>query len=305
MKTLLIIFFSILITSAVIGQISWLTTGASWTYDVSAYGGYGLTKLEVTNEDTILGNHSYKKLLSTTIYVNTGMMNSPLDTFIETSYAYEENNIIYGYEPNSHPWVNILYDFNRAKGDTLEFMQYESLSPGPFVVDSVGIIGMNGLPLTFQDINFPDIFNPGQLSKMRVIQGLGSINSYFFHSHTILQPFDAPFYHIRCYEDLDIGVITFTSNQVDCDYIEGVTSISETTNLKVSVFPNPSTDEIHIDCKNHVFGSIELYDLNGIKINSYQTSPIDISDLEYGLYIIKVIFSENESYVTKVVKSRS
>jgi hypothetical protein len=305
MKTLLIIFYTVIIISPAISQINWLTRGAKWTYDFSSYGGYGLTKLEVTNEDTLLGNHIYKKLLSNTIYVNTGMINSPLDTFIETSYAYEENNVIYGYEPNLFPWVYIIYDFNRTIGDTLDFMFFGGLSPSPFVVDSVGTLDINGSIFAFQDIKFPDFYDPGQFFKMRVLQGLGSIDSYFFHTHTILQPFDAPSYHLRCYEDSNVGLINLSYNQVDCDYIEGVTSIAEATKAKVSVFPNPSKDEIEIDIGNKIFDEIELFDFKGIKLKSYQTNPINISDLDNGIYFIRVIDSNKESYITKVLKTSS
>ncbi|MEO6131857.1 MAG: T9SS type A sorting domain-containing protein [Saprospiraceae bacterium] len=291
MKTLLIIFFSIAIAFPAISQINWLTTGAKWAYDFSSYGSYGLSKLEVTKVDTTIGNHIYKKLLSTIIYVNTGTINTSLDTIIETSYAYEENNIVYGYEPNLFPFVNILYDFNRAPDDTLEFMFFGGQSPYPFVVDSVGTLKMNGSTVAFQDINFPDIFNPGQLSKMRVIEGLGSMDSYFFHTHTILQPFDAPSYHFRCYEDSNVGLINLSYNQVDCDYLEGVTSITEATKVKATVSPNPSNDFVTVITEGQLIDKIYIVDILGeirkIKImTSQELLTLDISELENGLFFM-------------------
>ncbi|MGB4846637.1 MAG: T9SS type A sorting domain-containing protein [Saprospiraceae bacterium] len=291
MKSLFYIFIQLCFISSISSQNHWLVPGAKWTYEFSSWVGYGLTRLEVMQEDTIFGTRHVKKILSTTIRVDESIVGSPLDTFTETSYAFEENQIIYGYEPNWFEYWNVLYDFSKNVGDTLQYMYFGGLSPSPFIVDSTGTIDINGHSFAFQDITYPDLFEPGQWCEMRVIEGLGSINSFFFHSHTILQPFDAPSYSFRCYEDQDIGLINLSLDQVDCDFIEGITSSHNVSNIKTSVVPNPASDFVIVQTENHDIYKIMVVDIVGkIRIMDYSFShepiKINISGLENGIFFI-------------------
>ncbi len=291
MKSLFFICIQLCVISSISGQNHWLVPGSKWTYEYSSWGGYGLTRLEVMQEDTIFGTRHVKKILSTTIHVNEFMMGSPLDTFTEISYAFEENKIVYGYEPNWSEYWSVLYDFNKNVGDTLQYMFFGGLSPSPFIVDSIGTMDINGHSFSFQDISFPDLFEPGQWSELRVVEGLGSSNSFFFHSHTILQPFDAPYYSFRCYEDPDIGLINLSHDQVDCDFIEGITATHDASIFKTSVVPNPASDYVTVKTNNHDIYKILIVDIVGkIRImqnsNSYEGMKINISELENGMFFI-------------------
>lgn len=178
-------------------QVSWFPVGAVWHYQYTSMTGAGVTKLEVTGEDTLIGTHHYRKILSTTIAAsNSGSVN----TFTDVLYAFEENRVVTGY--NKSAGETSLYDFNAAVGDTL-MMSFGS-GTGPFIVDSIGELKINGSMLAFQHIRFPDPFDPGAYYTMKIIEGIGSVNSHFFHKYTVIQPFDAPFYYFRCYEDADI-----------------------------------------------------------------------------------------------------
>ncbi len=269
-----------------VSQVSWFPVGARWSYEFSAFTGSGLNTVEVLPEDTVIGPHTFKKLLSVIILVG---QNNVVDTFQEYLYVFEENRVVIGYDLYGPIF---LYDFNLIEGDTLEYMSFGGWSPSPFVVDSVGTIEINGTNLAFQDIRFPDLLNQGEFSEMRVIEGIGSINSHLFHDRTIIQPFDFPYYYFRCYEDINLGLINLSYNQIDCDSIEEITtSIQESGVDKTSIFPNPATDFITINTENQFITKIIVIDILGIPRKTVCTISkeglkVDIHQLESGMYFI-------------------
>ena len=277
-------FVYLLTILPVFGQVAWFPESAKWHYQFSSMIGGGLTTLEVLNGDTLIANHPYKRILSTTIVQRP----LGLDTSTEMLYVFEENQVVYGYDQ----WFGgtLLYDFTAMVGDTIG-MYFGGLSPYPFVVDSIGQMDMNGYQLTFQDIRFPSLFEPGEFDKMRVVEGLGSINSHLLHNRTIIQPFDFPSYYFRCYEDVNIGLINLSINLVDCDFIEGVTSTQESAGVSASIFPNPAGDFVTIQMDGKPVDKIVLVDMLGVvrmEANpSEQTSiTMDIQGLENGVFII-------------------
>jgi hypothetical protein len=150
---------------------------------------------------------------------------------------------------------------------------------------------MNGSLLAFQDIRFPSLFETGEFDKMRVVEGLGSIQSHLFHRHTILQPFDGPSYHFRCYEDENIGLINLSHDQIACANNDVTTSIDDATKEQPFILPNPAcnfvtvqNNELHID--NYIvvdiLGSIRIRE----KSSTQTIHRIYLNELEEGLYFI-------------------
>ena len=74
----------------------------------------------------------------------------------------------------------------------------------------------------------------------------------------------------------------------------------------ISVFPNPSTNYISINNPEHKdFVSFTIFDLRGAVVLTSKFSseePIDISNLQKGIYLIKVIDSDNNEYIEKLFK---
>jgi len=126
---------------------------------------------------------------------------------------------------------------------------------------------------------------------MRVIERIGSTNSHLFHSHTVIQPFDAPSYHLRCYEDEALGLIRLTDDSGPCNLFEGPTSTSDREEAAISIFPNPAYDVINVQgFKKHI-DQIKVVDMLGadrIRSNfiNQSTLEIDIHKLESGLYYL-------------------
>lgn len=301
MKPLLFTTLSVIFFLPVYCQVNWFPTGAKWHYEYGSFLAGGLTTLEVLSEDTIIGSNPYKRVLSTTIYGFPGSM----DTFTEMLYVFEENQVVYGFD--RYYGGTLLYDFNAAIGDTLA-MYFGGLSPYPFVVDSIGVIDINGSQLAFQDLRFKSYIEQEDWDKVRVVEGLGSINSHLFHSHTIIQPFDAPSYHFRCYNDQNIGLVNLSYNQVDCDYIEGVTSLVEPPYASIKIFPNPTDHSVTLQYDGQPIDNLIIIDILGsIRIREHSPTQairrIDLNELENGLYFIMGIDKIGKTlFVEKITK---
>ena len=284
MKTFLFLIFTLALVQQGNTQSTWFPTGAKWYYQYGAMTGHGMTIVEVMNEDTLIGNGVYRKLLSTTI----GEFLGEVDTFTETLYVIEESQVVYGYD--RFHGGSFLYNFNATVGDTLP-MYFGGLSPAPFVIDSIGVIELNGRQLVFQDIRFPNFYEPGEFFKMRVIERIGASTSHLFHSRTVIQPFDAPAYYLRCYEDDELGLIRFTDDSGPCNLLEETTSTSENTKSSISIYPNPTADVVQVEGYHKGLVQWRIVDMLGtVRIKTlaadYPSLKIDISSLESGLYYI-------------------
>jgi hypothetical protein len=215
-----------------------------------------VTTLEVLNEDTLIGNNIYKRILSTTQYVPHAS-NDSLFTHYLMLYVFENGQEVYGY--NKWTGSELLYDFNAEVGDTLDL---NLGAPSPFIVDSVGIMNINGFELKFQIIRFPSLFLPGTFDKMQFLEGVGSLYSHLFHSYTQLWIADVPVYNFRCYEDENIGLLNLNPN-IDCDYIPGVSTIEPIIKNVVSIYPNPTKDFLTVKSNNQACEHLLIVDLLG------------------------------------------
>lgn len=298
MKALLYIF---LLALALPGhtQSTWFPTGAKWYYQLVSMAGGGMTYLEVLNADTLIGNQPYQKIRSTTIGEFFG---SP-DTLIETLYVLEDNQLVTGYD--HHQGGSFLYDFTAGMGDTLP-MYFGGWSPEPFVVDSIGTLEFNGHMLAFQDIRFPNLYEPGMYYEMRVIERIGSSHTHLFHQRTVIQPFDFPSYYLRCYQDDELGLIRLTDDSGPCDLLEGITATSESTGANISIFPNPAYDVVHVQSTHQDLDQLAIVDMLGTvrmksKVIYPSSSQIDVSGLGSGLYYILGLSSNGDILLTKLI----
>jgi hypothetical protein len=78
------------------------------------------------------------------------------------------------------------------------------------------------------------------------------------------------------------------------------------SNSTFSVSPNPANDYVTISSKNNPISYIELTDINGrvvktVKIDNFNETTLNISDVSSGVYIMKIT-SENGISTKKVIK---
>ncbi len=89
----------------------------------------------------------------------------------------------------------------------------------------------------------------------------------------------------------------------------GVTGLNFQNNF--SAFPLPTTRFLSIKSKqNNQIQNIEIYDLTGrlvtstkIKVINEELISIDVSSLNKGVYVIKLIDNHNKNYIKKILKS--
>ena len=75
----------------------------------------------------------------------------------------------------------------------------------------------------------------------------------------------------------------------DCDEVDLVSSTYGLANTTVSIYPNPAVDVINIDIEGHLKFQVNLYDVNGKLINTYQNiRQIGISSIPAGTYLLEL-----------------
>jgi len=76
---------------------------------------------------------------------------------------------------------------------------------------------------------------------------------------------------------------------------------SSTTTNTVLVYPNPAQNRVRVEIGNQKIEKIECYDLSGMLLEESNSDWFDISGLNKGVYIVKIL-SEGNTYSSKLVK---
>ena len=94
-------------------------------------------------------------------------------------------------------------------------------------------------------------------------------------------------------------------NDIGAFYYKG--SCTAGINIEVAnlpggiVFPNPATDEIHIDIGNEKIKSVKILGADGTLLREYFTSEFSISKFPYGLYFI-ITQTDKQIFINKLIK---
>ncbi|MCL2039159.1 MAG: M6 family metalloprotease domain-containing protein [Bacteroidetes bacterium] len=84
--------------------------------------------------------------------------------------------------------------------------------------------------------------------------------------------------------------------------ITGLVGVEEEHESKITIFPNPAKNNIHIvNHSNETIENIEIFDLDGKNILTTKNPEIDITNLTSGTYIVK-IKTNKKTYLEKIVK---
>ena len=94
--------------------------------------------------------------------------------------------------------------------------------------------------------------------------------------------------------------------------ISVVTGIPEAKdiNLSVSAYPNPTTDYLTVKVKNYKTDNLQywVFDINGKLLQTVKTTgqetKIETENLVNGTYFVKVIESEKEIKIFKIIKTQ-
>ena len=87
---------------------------------------------------------------------------------------------------------------------------------------------------------------------------------------------------------------------------EDITSINDNDDVNVNIYPNPVDDRLYIETLTQTLTqTIEIYDIYGrrqqLSAISHQPSVIDVSNLNSGIYFVKISTEEGD-IVKRIIK---
>ena len=89
----------------------------------------------------------------------------------------------------------------------------------------------------------------------------------------------------------------------DCDGEDETTSTIESEKSKITVYPNPTKDILHISSDSNSRMIIRVLNPQGVVLSQQNhTKSIDLSHLSDGVYILKIDINDTSEYVQKVIK---
>jgi len=289
-KKLLFVF--LIAISCRISAQEFAPVGSIWHYDEGTVSPEIITFQTIESvSDTSINGTPCRKMIRISRYSAT-----PDTSYL---YMYSVNDSVFFYIDND---FHLLYDFSATAGDTITLGYYTTQSGSPLlmVIDSTGIIDINGQIRTLQDVTCGDGISV-EFGGI-VIEGIGNINYMF----PLLDNFvDGP---LRCYQDSITGLFINPYhlengwNFQDCDQI--ITGINQPELItELNVFPNPTTHSLTITNLDRPAG-FQLIDIHGRTVKSGKVIPsqaINLDDLVNGIYFLEVWNSMNVT-IKKIIK---
>jgi hypothetical protein len=255
---------------------------------------------EIRENDTIING------------INYSMIYTDKDTGSTWCAFREENKRIYFLFPDKNNEEILMYDFNLEVGDTM-FYYFEDIfetTQHHKVVTAIDTIRLVNGEIRHKWTLSP--FSPWgeNYSAIRDIwvDGIGSIDwQGLFNPLVTFKYTNGDDYHLGlfCHND------TTLFYNPSCPYfdifgcylaisIENFEAISD----NISIYPNPTQNQVTIDFGEQKIKEIEMINLVGkvlkqIEIHDYNHSIVDISDISAGIYLLK--FTTAESVITKKI----
>lgn len=97
---------------------------------------------------------------------------------------------------------------------------------------------------------------------------------------------------------VSVVAVDFVGNVSETAIIDGTTGIENVSHNRVSVYPNPATDQINISGD---VAQVVIYSLHGNKVLSANgTNKIDVSALSAGVYLVQILNENGERFTTKI-----
>lgn len=249
--------------------------------------------------DSVIGGLTYRHLIYhgviTEFPINPqpGVFCNPPSTFtLPYGFVRQEGKKLYSYDLIQSV-DTLLYDFDLQVGDTLPLT----------IINADTAITVTAIT-NFQVGNetrsiFTLSSNLGISEKL--IEGIGHDKGFLGH----MQPFEFFESNLICYSRNDT---TYYDNGIDvCDLNVGLNEFQ--SNIKVDVFPNPTSDIVTITSPQFAeIQSFEMVDLLGAKyevmvdFSSSEKAVVNLESLASGNYILQVQQRNREVYRLKIVK---
>jgi hypothetical protein len=230
--------------------------------------------------DSILGEHSYKKMFSCNDRLHENCSYQGL--------MREENQKTYFVYPASETEY-LFYDFSLGEGMFFEFISPLRQDIFMLYVQKVDFVEMNGTQKKRIQFTSGDTW----------IEGVGHLWGILYPIRYGLVGF---FSYSLCYHENN-ELIYKNPDYSEC-YYDGISSsIPEITNDDYTIFPNPVDDILNISYLNSTLSRIEIFDNAGRKVyNQPYKEKIDVSSFSKGLYLLKVYDTNEQVSVFKIIK---
>lgn len=305
MRCFLLLVFAISFSHTAKSQIVFSPSGAEWRY--SFFWGF---PYEMENEkiayvrDSTLGATQVKVLTHRKFYraYNAGGNNL-------TVLKQSADTVFFRSELTQHTW-QVLYNFAALPGQSWNTtIQVNDINgpPLPLVtytvtVDSVKNVVVNSVTLKRLFVRY---IESSIVSYNAVITERFGADPFMFNYNNQIDAsdYDIALYFL-CYKDDAFGVKQFTN--YSCEYSDYMSISENAAGLNFGVYPNPSSDVLHIkELNSYPVRKMEIADALGkvkmtIEANEIQ-DKIDICRLSEGMYFLK-IFIGQQPLVFKFMK---
>ena len=238
--------------------------------------------------DTIINSKEYSK-----VYQLDGL---ELD-ILEAEYVgaiREENKKIYAITLyNGEPEL-LLYDFDVEIGD---------------IINSNSIEGYISEPLEVLDIEEIELLDGTIRKKLNVgadywIEGIGGLAGLF--APITAMPLNWTSQWLKCFHhnEIDVYIDDYTSS-LDCEFCFCALDIPsfELSNI-IQVYPNPFTNEFHLNVETNGDFDIKIYNSEGVIVTHFENFSSDVINFEKfssGIYLI-LLLDNNRLYSKKIMK---
>ncbi len=302
MKKILLIF-GILTISIYSYSQDYMQTGTTWHFNkLDPFSNDTTYYKIVVGNDTLINGYACKYL---NYEANYG--SDQCSVWLQSYYVMSQDSIVYFYNSTFNE-LQPLYNFGGNTGSSWYFRP----TGGSCWIDSIGIYvdsistqNINGIDLKVQNVSYNSYSSgqPSLLYNSQIIERIGDINTLFnVYLMNVCGNHCEDYYQkgLRCFEDSIIGLYS-TMMYENCTYLS-IVNVSNipTEETIISIYPNPSKDEIFINStvlENLIF---EIYNSIGVLIKSgmVDNKRISVGNFQNGLYVIR-LFSKGILVETK------
>ncbi len=266
----------------------------SWNVAYFVPSDWTFTDSLVVCNDTIINSYHYKSVKG-----------SPFSTHDLDGYIREDTitGRVWYLDKSIDHKEYLIMDLSLNVGDTF------IINNTPFPGDSISIVDsikyIDGNKVLYLTVNSIVIVSPDYV--LTFIEGIGP-NAGIVYQHEQSLDYETGTILLCSYKDF-VQVYAHSNPLFSgqCNVQSGGIEENMTENLRLKIFPNPSSDKIQIELEGTMLYSLEIFDYTGkiisSKTNIYSTSfDIDMTEYPSGIYLLKVKGDDGKYVIGKVLK---